>query len=64
MKSYLKGVRDKKIRNGYITWEQGLSCDELYFSFTFPQRSPLVKSLCPPTKSPESDKSGMGIPHP
>ena len=28
MKSYLTRVRDKKIRNGDITWKQGFLCDK------------------------------------
>lgn len=31
---------------------------------TSPRTIVLGKSACPPAKSPESDKSGIGIPHP
>ena len=31
MKSYLTRVRDKKIRNGYITWETRVVCDKFGF---------------------------------
>ena len=53
----------------------GISCHRLYMKLNIMilyfseihlsmDISPLVKSTCPPTKSPESDNSGMGIPHP
>ena len=31
--------------------------------FSYPQTSAMGKSACPPVKSPESDKSSMGILH-
>ena len=40
----------------------------LYFflapKFSFSWTSAMGKSACPPEKSPESDKLGIGIPHP
>ena len=34
MKSYLTSVRDKKIRNGYITLETSLLCDKCKYEIT------------------------------